>query len=358
VLASPHEGDNTQLLALAGALGWPYEVKRFTYRPYQVVSRLVLGATLAGLDRERSSPIVPPYPDLIIGAGRPTEAIAFWIRKYGNPAVRLVYLGTPWAGPGRFDLVITTPQYRLPKRNNILHNALPLHDISPETLAAEAARFSPRLAHLPRPWIAVLIGGRSGPYDFNGAAASRLGRQASALAGASGGALLVTTSARTSTAASDALEAAITVPSFFFRWDSATGDNPFRAYLALAERIIVTGDSISMLAEACATGKPVMLFDTEEGSRSMRAETYSLAAGQELPPPHWRGSDLDSTAFRLAIRYGPPWWTRDIRIVHRQLVEAGMAGWLGDPPPEPRSAPQNRDMASAVSRIRALLGLA
>ena len=69
VLTSPHAGDNTQLLALARALGIPFEVKRFRYRPWQTPARLMLGATRAGVDMRASSPLDPPWPDLIIGAG-------------------------------------------------------------------------------------------------------------------------------------------------------------------------------------------------------------------------------------------------------------------------------------------------
>ena len=37
--------------------------------------------------------------------------------------------------------------------------------------------------------------------------------------------------------------------------------NPYLGFLALADRIIVTSDSMSMLVEAVATGKPVIIFD-------------------------------------------------------------------------------------------------
>src|SRR5262249_54746602 len=158
--------------------------------------------------------------------GRPTEAIALWIRRHGNRAVRLVYVGTPWTTLEAFDLVVTTPQYRLPSRANVLHNALPLHGIDSAKLAAAAAMWQPRLVHLPRPWTALLVGGYSGPYTFSPAAAARLGRQASEVASAAGGALLVTTSSRTSSPAADALAAAITVPSYFFRWSQAPDVNP------------------------------------------------------------------------------------------------------------------------------------
>jgi len=354
VLASPRAGDNTQLLALAEALGWPFAVKRLVYRPVQTLARLMLGATLAGLDRRKSDAIAPPFPDLIIGAGRANEAVALWLRRNSGPKPRLVYLGTPWAALDQFDLVITTPQYRLPKRPNVLHNALPLHDVEPGKLAAAASAWQKRLTHLPRPWIAVLAGGPSGPYTFSPAAAARLGEEASALTRGRGGSLLVTTSARTPPAVADALAQAITAPSYFYRWTALSDDNPLTAYLALGDEFIITADSISMLTEACATGKPVMLFDTEEGRQAMRAEEGLATAQGRLPPLYWRGRDVNSTFFRLALSYAPVSWSRDLRIVHRALRAAGRVSWLGDPAPKPRPLYESEDMARAVARIRAL----
>ena len=55
----------------------------------------------------------------------------------------------------------------------------------------------PCLAHLPRPYTAVMVGGNAGPYVLDPEAATLLGRAASAFARARGGSLLVSTSART-----------------------------------------------------------------------------------------------------------------------------------------------------------------
>ena len=41
------------------------------------------------------------------------------------------------------------------------------------------------------------------------------------------------------------------------RWRPDDPDNPYAAFLGLADEIIVTGDSASMLADACVTGRPV-----------------------------------------------------------------------------------------------------
>jgi len=171
----------------------------------------------------------------------------------------------------------------------VLHNLLPVHDVTPQKLGDEAARWQDRLSHLPGPFTAVLVGGASGPYRFPPQAAARLGREASQLVRREGGSLLVTTSARTGEAAAGALAAAIAVPSFFHRWQPDAADNPFHAVLGLASRIIVTADSISMLSEAVGTGKPVLLFDIEEGAYAMRRDLDARRIGA-------RGRSVDASA--------------------------------------------------------------
>lgn len=349
ILQSPHSGDNTQLRAIASGLGWPTESKRLCYRRHEGLLRLLGRPGLAGVDLAASSPLVAPWPDLVICSGRGAEAVAFWLKRQ-NPQLRIVFVGTPWSDLSRFDLVITTPQYRLPQASNVLHNLLPVHDVTPQRLAAEAAQWQPKLAHLPRPFTAVLVGGSSGPYHFTPAAAARLGREASALARAEGGSLLVTTSARTGAAAADALAAAIDVPSFVYRWQGDAAGNPFHAFLGLASRILVTADSVSMLSEAVSTGKPVLLFDIEEGRYAMRADGHAARIG-------WKGRSLAASMFRLLINHAPPRFSRDLRVVHRQLVGAGQAQWLGDPPPRAPAAGVEDGLARAVARIRGLFGL-
>jgi uncharacterized protein len=342
LLASPHTGDNTQLMALVESLGWPFEVKRLAYRPWHTVARLALGGTLTGLQPEALAQITKPYPDLVIAAGRPTEAVALWLKANAN--VKLVCVGTPWAALDNFDLVITTPQYRLPHLANILHNELPMHKVVLEKLNVAAELWRSKLAHLPQPWTAVLVGGNSGPYTFGLAAAQRLAAQANALQGS----LLVTTSARTSTAVATALENSISAPHYFHHWSPDKAENPLFGFLALADQFIVTADSVSMLAETCATGKPVLLFDTENGPFSMR---------DSGGPIHWRGRNLSATAFRFAMRVGPPNWSRDLRVVHRQLIASGRATWLGEPITAKPQAHSADDLARASTRVRQLFNL-
>jgi hypothetical protein len=349
-------GDNGQILALAEALGWPCETKHLVYRRTELLTNLLAGPTLMGLVRERSSPLEPPWPELVISAGRRNEPWVRWIqREAGGPGrVRLVHVGRPWARHECFDLIVTTPQYRLPDKPNILQNEAPLHRVGEAQLALARARFAERFGHLPRPRIAVILGGHAGPYSMDRENGAVLGWYAARRAREAGGSLLVTSSARTPTAAIDALEAELDVPAFLYRFRRDDPDNPYLGILALADELIVTCDSMSMLAEAIATGKPVFIFDLARGRGSHRPPVPPSVRRRTLLE---RLADirLQPIAYRLGMLVGPKRLTRDVTIIHRRQVEAGRAAWLGDPRPAPVPAPGPLlDLERAVAAVRRL----
>ena len=271
VLAGEKPGDNAQSLSLAEAIGWPTEVKQLRY----LKAKKPLAAKLSGsdrfpLDREASSPLTAPWPDLVIGCGRRSVPIAWDIRRQAGPTTRLVQLGRPRADLDGFDLVVTSPQYRLPDRPNVLHLALPLHRPEEEKWRRAAEEWQERFTHLPRPWFALLIGGSAKPFVFDVDAARRLVTQANALVRAERGSLLVSTSRRTPSDAARALIDGIEVPSFVHQWQAGGGPNPYLAYLGLADAFVVTGDSASMLTETCSTGKRVWFVELPE-RRSLKS---------------------------------------------------------------------------------------
>ena len=167
-------------------------------------SRLFSLPTLAGVDLARSSPLEPPWPDLVICSGRGAEAVAFWLKRQ-NPKLRIVFVGSPWSEARAFDLVITTPQYRLPRAPNVLHNTLPLHDVTPERLAAEARRWEARLAASAAAVHGGAGGGQQRALHLHAGRCRTARPRGDATRQAEGGSLLVTTSARTREAVADAL---------------------------------------------------------------------------------------------------------------------------------------------------------
>ena len=227
LLMGDRAGDNSQVLGLGEALGWPLEEKHFIHTPFEKVVNLPLGAHLLGVIKDQSSPLEAPWPDLVISAGRKNEPIARYIRKRADKPVRLIHLGRPWARVQTWDLVITTPQYRLPNDPNVLHNETPLHRVTRERLDEAAKTWRDRIAHLPKPIVTVLAGGNSGPYPFDKASGERLAKQVDELASELGGSVLLTTSARTLDETTDALTQKIQSPSLIYRWKKNDPDNRF-----------------------------------------------------------------------------------------------------------------------------------
>ncbi len=352
LLTSDKVGDNNQVLALAEALGWPWERKRIVRRDRKIISKMIhrqlFGITLVGIDRERSCPLEPPWPDLVISASRANEMVARWIGKKSGGRCRLVHIGRPKSPLDAFDLIITTPQYFLPQRSNILYTQLPLHRVTDDRLKVYARHWRPKLAHLPRPYTAVLVGGNSGKCVLSGDRARQLGRLVNNLALARGGSVLATDSARTPPTAFSELVRQLTVPAYVYQWSGGAGDNPFYGYLALADQLVVTADSASMLAEASATGKPVFMFDLSDkdghGSSGRSSQCRDRKHG---------------LIGRLAPCFREKRIKRDIGHLQQLLLEHDRATWLGKPRIGHRhtAVPEilSSDLQRAATRVRLLV---
>ncbi len=340
-------GEQAQVSALATALGWPVVTKQLEYRSWVVLPHLLGSASIAGINGDSQHQLTAPWPDFVISCGVRNEPVCRWIREQSGGHTRYIHVGRPWGPLEGFDLVITTPQYRIPQRDNVVQNTLTLnnaHHYGTKPSSDEDAA----LSDLPGPRIAVLAGGNSGPFTFGPNSARRLLTQASALARSLQGSLMITTSARTADSACAVLAQDPGVPSAFYRWRANDSANPYRQMLALADRIIVTGDSIGMLSEAVATGKPVHIFDLG-----------GMRDGAEKPSDRRLGARL--YAFMLRWLWQP--LSRDITLVHRALVDTGQARWLDDTPGEnlaerPASCGHrssgHADLERAVAAVRRL----
>ncbi len=340
-------GDNNQVLALAESLGWGWIEKHLHYISLELIPNRLLKVTLLGLKKQQSDELGPPWPDLVISAGRRNEPVARWIRKQTGGHCRLVHIGRPWARPKHFDLIVTTPQYDLPETPNILCNELPLHRIDQQKLAAAAQRWRPGLAHLPQPWIAVLVGGNSSCSQFTTAGLRYLARSANAMAASKNGALLVTTSARSPKGALEVMKKEINVPALLFDYNDRHSANPYYGFLALADCFIVTAESISMLTESCATGKPVYLYDA---SRPEHAGEPSEPNFITIEPRH----PVRTLGTWLRNHLGPKRMRRDIARMHEQLIQQKRILMLGDADDETALSTDNKDLENTVRKVREL----
>lgn len=264
LLAGAHKGDNEQLITLAEALGLGYRVdSNYQSIASIVADRIARGRLTVRRHRERAL-AGPPWPDLVLISGGRRVGDALRIKRASGGTTKVVCIGRPWARLDLFDLVVTTPQYCLPPRPNVLQNTLTLNVPDGANLAQAAESWAGRFAALPRPWIAVLVGGNSGSYAFDPANARRLAKEAKDLARRHGGSLLVITSPRTPAGSTRVIKQSLDCPHVLHTWSPGEEANPYLAYLAQADCFLVTCDSASILSQACATGKPVRLFAFRE----------------------------------------------------------------------------------------------
>ncbi len=260
VLADGRAGNRSQCLGVAGQLGLAYQVKELDYGPLAALPNGLLGASFAGLAGESRAGLSAPWPDLVIAAGRRTAPVARKIGRLGGDGCFLAQIMHPGAGAEDFGLIAQPRHDRGGEGANVIPITGAPHPLTAERLREEADRWRGKFDDLPKPWIALIVGGSTRRRRFTGDMARELASLASRMAATAAGSLLVTTSRRTGDA-TDPLIDAIDAPNRIYRWGEGEGkDNPYHGYLALADAVIVSGDSASMCSEACAGTGPVYIY--------------------------------------------------------------------------------------------------
>lgn len=209
----------------------------------------------------------PPWPDLMIAAGRATLPLSIRMRRWSGGRTFVVQIQDPRAPAQLFDLVVPPNHDRL-KGDNIVSIIGAPHRVTAGKLKDEYARFAGMIDPLPRPRAAVLIGGRSKAFDLSPERAAAIAAGIQLPLEQESGSLLMTFSRRTPDQARALLTARLKhLPGII--WDG-TGENPYFAFLAGADYILVTEDSANMATEAASTGKPVFVLKMDGQSLKFR----------------------------------------------------------------------------------------
>ncbi len=278
VLLDDRAGNRAQSLGVAENLNIPFKIIEIKYGPLIKLPNVILGASLMGVTSETKSLLKAPWPKLVIAAGRRTAPAARWVKRQNGPTTRLVQIMDPGSGHVEFDLICRPTHDEGQSESNIFEIPAAPHGFNAEKLTQIANNWAHPMGDLPTPRIALLIGGSTRRRNFTQDMAQRLCTQASAAAAKSNGSLMVTTSRRTGDVIG-AVEASLSGNYQLHRWDD-DAENPYAAYLATADAIIVTGESVSMCSEAVSTGKPVYIFAPSELITAKHARLHqALLAG-------------------------------------------------------------------------------
>jgi uncharacterized protein len=258
-LIDDRAGNQSQCLGVGEALGLKYEIRDLEYTAAAALPNFVMGKSFGGLTPSSRVNLVEPWPDLIIAAGRRCSPVARHIKEMNGGNTFLVQIMYPGdAGIDEFDLVCTPRHDAIQDGDNVFQIIGAPHRVTQDRLATARQEWRERLIYLPAPRIALIVGGSTKRRTFTQQMASELGAAASKMAIDVGGSLMVTTSRRSNDSV-EALINEIKAPAEIFKWGDE-GENPYLGFLAMAEGVIVTGDSVSMCSEAAATSGPVWIY--------------------------------------------------------------------------------------------------
>ncbi len=302
VLVDGIAGHDSQSLGVAEALGAEFETKPIALTGVAAMAAGLRSAILLHWVGSAALPLVPPWPDVVIATGARLGAVARTIKRQSGGQSFLAQIMSPGIGAQDFDLIAAPRHDQRGRAPNRIETTGAPHRVTAGRMAESAEHWRARFEHLPRPWISLLVGGATRKRAFDGALGGELGRKASALARSRGGSLLVSTSRRTTDAAAAALESAIDAPCYVHHWRDGEANNPYFGFLGLGDGAIVTGDSMSMCSEACATGKPVYIFAPpaiiKPAFARLHRELYDLGMARPLAETFedWSYPPLDTAA--------------------------------------------------------------
>ncbi|MEM1398703.1 MAG: mitochondrial fission ELM1 family protein [Pseudomonadota bacterium] len=288
-LSPGHAGMEGQTIALLEALGCDFDIKRVKPRPpwtWLPGSNWPFPmASLAG----GTVNLAPPYPDLIVSCGRRAAPFSAHIAKASGGKTTTVHIQDPQSGRSRFDLLVL-PEHDGGRGDNVITSVGSLHRVTDDVLSKGRERFAPVLEGLPGKKIAVLIGGSNKTMSLDAPSMAAFGAVLARAAVELEASLMITASRRSEPAAIAAFRQAVEgVPTCYWNGED---DNPYFGMLGWADGIVVTGDSINMICEACATGKPVYIAQFPGASAKFKRFYRSVLDGQ-----HARFFDGDLTPF-------------------------------------------------------------
>ncbi len=239
------------------------EEKKVTYTRWAKLPNWMKGCSLLGTNKEASSPLRAPWPDFVLSISRRTTPIARWIKKQSQGKTKIIQLMHPGnCGLKDLDLIIVSEHdAKKSKGGNFFFITGCPHRVSETTILQAKEKWEPIFSSLPRPWVSVIIGGAIKRHPFSLENAKALGQEIRELHRQIGGSILISTSRRTGAEAEKIIMNELKgIPSYTYLWGEKK-ENPIMGFYACADKIIVTGDSVSMASEACGSGNPVLVFE-------------------------------------------------------------------------------------------------
>nr|WP_321980376.1 mitochondrial fission ELM1 family protein [uncultured Cohaesibacter sp.] len=295
VLSDGKPGDENQCLSVAERLGGSIELRHVA--PTAPWVWLMPHGPIPPTDspKNATSPIHGPFPDVAIASGRRTVAYLRKLKKI-SPQTITVFLKDPRLSSFNADLVWVPFHDKRRDSRTIVSLTGPTR-ITPGRLTAARTKAPQALLHLPAPRVALILGGDTAKEQFGEQASKRLAHYLSHDLPPHVS-VMVTPSRRTPAHLKAAVQKAL-IGRPHWIWNERD-DNPYFSMIALADAIIVTADSHSMLSDVLSSEVPVYIFEPDAYPKKLKRTINQLVQHpfvQLLPAPLETGARpaIDST---------------------------------------------------------------
>jgi mitochondrial fission protein ELM1 len=257
-LTDDRAGNNSQSIGLAQNLSNNYQIKEISYNKLAKLPNFLQFGSLIGINSYLKQELInSKSPDIIISTGRKLAKIAIFLKKYHKNSF-LVQIMNPNINFKKFDLVILPDHDRKYNSDNIIRSLGALTKIDKKKLELEYQKFNHDLKKIPKPKIALLLGGSSKKNRFTLNNAQDLRKICNKISNKMQGSLLILDSRRTDNFILEELQNNLNCNYQIFRYNQIP--NPYLAILHDADYIIATGDSISMCSEISSLDKAIYIF--------------------------------------------------------------------------------------------------
>lgn len=293
IVSDGKAGHEALCRGVAEALGLAVTVKRVA--PRGLWKALAPWGPVAPGERfaEPGTAFAPPWPRFAFAAGRTTTPYIRALKHKAGLKTYTVIMMDSRTGPTTADL-FWVPEHDKRRGPNVVTTLTAPHPLSTARLAEIRAIPDAAIQALKAPRMAVLVGGPNERYAYPPPVVARLASLVRSAADLGTG-LMITISRRTPSDLTAALEAAVAGTGALF-W-KGEGPNPYPAFIANADAFLVTADSINMVGEAAATGRPIYVFEPEGGAAKFTAFHAALRAKGVTRPAPERFSEIETWSY-------------------------------------------------------------
>lgn len=214
--------------------------------------------------RDRSAKIAHEPPNIIISAGRRAALASLYLQKsliQSNKSIKSIQILDPGVKCTHFNQVLMPEHAARPKSENLVNFPVPAHDVTENRLNQAKIGFKSLFSPLKSPVIGILVGGNHKKGALSLKNIDYMVDMTSLMRKNQPISVITSSSRRTPSTFFDHFCSRVQ-PDYAYDAGrlSQSEPNPYAGILAWSDGLIVTGESISMVAEAVATRAPVFVL--------------------------------------------------------------------------------------------------